>query len=399
VLNISGKDINSATAFVFKSLVLSNFLVVVGQPFTAILDSRQKIYITNICQFIYNFLYWGLILGVLYFFTSFYYIGIAILISSSIWFFLVVIFAFREWGKPQTDGYLKNMKRIAKKHFVYGLKLYSANLINFFYEPFTKLLITHLLGVVYVGYFDIGLRIKAQVFSLVQKIFHPIFPLISKLRNFFEIRMLVQDLQQKTLIIVTPCVVLAFTMMPTIISLWLGKGKYLIADSATFMLAGILLFSVTILPLYSFLLTKDHVGKTIIIQLVNVVVNFAFITLTYKTIGFYGIILGNPIALFVSFMLAIRYQRKYLGNVFFSNHKVFKQYLIFVIVLEFLGLLLLKLRFNTWQNLTLTPLIVIFVSIAVVYKSRLITVNDLRRYFGDRAIFEKLAFLHQNRAV
>ncbi len=384
VLNISPPYLNRDTFFVFNSLIISNFLVLMGQPFTAMLDSQQKIYLTNLCQFIYNFTYWALILGLLFLFSSFLYVGIAILISSCIWFLLIAAFAIKQWGKPVLNDYSRHAWRIIKKHIRYGVKLYTGNMINFFYEPFTKLLITHFIGVVYVGYFDIALKIKTQVFSIIQKVFHPITPLISNLTNFDEIKKLVLDLQQKTIILVTPAVMLTFMLTPTIIALWLGPGRYLVADAAAFTLAGTLLFSITILPLYSFFMTKDHTGKIIIIQATNVVTNLLFIILTYKSLGFYSVILGNPLALLASFLISAGYQRKYMGHVFFPETTKFMSFFVYFLSIEIIGAVFLLVHFTVWIRVLLGPPVVLITALVLIWRLRLITSDDLRRYFGNK---------------
>ena len=64
VLNVPPRLVNAAE-WLFISMLIGNVFLLLGQTFTAILDSLQKIYLTNLYQMINNIVYWGLILLVL----------------------------------------------------------------------------------------------------------------------------------------------------------------------------------------------------------------------------------------------------------------------------------------------------------------------------------------------
>ena len=58
VLNIPIQYYEQTKTLLF-SLLISNFLLIVGQILTAVLDALQKIYLTNFAQLIYSIIYWG----------------------------------------------------------------------------------------------------------------------------------------------------------------------------------------------------------------------------------------------------------------------------------------------------------------------------------------------------
>lgn len=391
LFNISAVYLNGETVFVFLALLASNVLVILGQPFTAILDAQQKIYITNLCQFIYNFLYWALILSFVFAFNAFGYVGLAILISSVVWFLLVVVFAMRSWGKLSLKGYGVNARRVLRKHLTFGLKLYTSNLLNFLYEPFTKLLITHLIGIVFVGYFDIAIRIKSQIFSLIQKIFYPVFPLLSQMKIKNEINRLVQDLQQKTLILMVPLALITCLIFPDLIRLWLGPGKELVGRGAAIILSGTLIFSIPIIPVYLYFMSSDNVGKTILLQFFNVFSNLLFIILFYRFMGFYTILFGNPFALIVSFLITIYYQKKIFGKVFFLTSAEIKSFMLYTFFLVLLALGISFIQEGLVRSIV-SPAVVLAWAVILGFRLQLIGRTDLVRYFGEKRLFQGALF-------
>ena len=77
------------TKVLYTSLVLANIFLMMGQVGVSIIDSCQKIYITNMLQFIYNLIYWvGLIITVSLGY-GLRYIGIPLFSAAFIWCCLV----------------------------------------------------------------------------------------------------------------------------------------------------------------------------------------------------------------------------------------------------------------------------------------------------------------------
>ena len=72
-------------------LVFANSLLLLGQTYSAILDAKQKIYISNICQFIYSLIYWGGMIIAVSMGGQLTMIGMIALLSAIVWFLLVMI--------------------------------------------------------------------------------------------------------------------------------------------------------------------------------------------------------------------------------------------------------------------------------------------------------------------
>ena len=195
ICNVLGLPIihYNETKDLFSFLLLSNGILLLGQTLSSIIDSIQKIYINNILQIIYVILYWGLIIFVLSLGYSLREIGLVIFITSIVWFFLVSFFVFKYWGKFCFDGLSNNFFRIVKKQLTYSIKVYTASIIGIFYEPFSKILLSHFVGITEVGFFDIALRLKSQVWGIFSRIFYPLFPFISKQIDKDIIRKYVHD--------------------------------------------------------------------------------------------------------------------------------------------------------------------------------------------------------------
>ena len=170
----------------------------------SVLDALQKIYISSLLQIIYNIFYWGLIITVLLLGFKLPEIGFAIFIAATIWFIISIISSIRVWGVLSFIGLKKHFKASAKKQLNYGLKIYASGLIGFFYEPLSKILISNFIGVAEVGFFDIALRLRGQLWGFIGKIFYPLFPFISEQKDKSIIQKYIHDLEQKTFFILCP---------------------------------------------------------------------------------------------------------------------------------------------------------------------------------------------------
>ena len=86
--SLSGHSLGE-TKVLYSSLVFANIFLMMGQVGVSIIDSCQKIYITNMLQFIYNLIYWvGLIITVSLGY-GLRYIGIPLFSAAFIWCCLV----------------------------------------------------------------------------------------------------------------------------------------------------------------------------------------------------------------------------------------------------------------------------------------------------------------------
>jgi hypothetical protein len=142
-IDISG-SVNFKICF---SLQILGLLLIVP---SAIIDANQKIYISNICQFIYSMIYWGGMIIAVSAGGQLTLIGIIALSSAIMWFSLVMMFSRHIWGKLEINGFRKNFIKTAKKQLTYGSKIYLSGLAGYLFEPLSKILLSNFIGVTVV---------------------------------------------------------------------------------------------------------------------------------------------------------------------------------------------------------------------------------------------------------
>lgn len=372
-------------------ILWANFLLIVGQVFKSVLDALQKVYITSLQQVIYNIIYWGLILAMLLLGFNLPEIGFAIFIAAFIWLIITILSTLKEWGKISIIELKKNFKKSAKKQINYGLKIYASGLIGFFYEPLSKILISNFVGVNEVGFYDIALKIRSQLWGFITRIFYPLFPFIAEQKDKSVIRKYIHDLEQKTFFIVMPIIAIIILIMHPFISVWIGENVNIISITVMFIVSFHLIGSSTVIPNYQYLMAKDLAQKTIILQLVNVIFNALFFLLTVKFIGYYALIVGNVAAILSSFIFSLYYQNKYLNSLIFNSFaQVIKLILIFFVLLS-VGYIIKNLfNGNNFLILIGIPIIITGLTIVLYRYLRLITIEDVNRYFGGNNKLSKI---------
>jgi O-antigen/teichoic acid export membrane protein len=348
-------------------LLISNIIVFLSQIAMAVIDSQQKIYISNIGQIIYNLVYWGSIIIIIKIGFSFSVMGLCIFLASFIWFIIAFVFARIIWGKIIIKGYRTNFRRIFKKQLKYTTKIYLSNMIGFFYEPLTKILISNFLGLNAVSYFDIALRIKGVVWSIFVKIYYPIFPLISSITDFARIRQIIHKTEQYACFYLTPIVVIILFSTRPLIAIWLGKDIDIIAFGVCVISISFIIGSI-VLPNYQFLISKNYASKTIILQLANVITNLIIFFLTYKYFGYYSAILSFSIALFSSFILNLYYQKKYLNSLIFDSLKQINKLLFLFIICFCIGYISNIFLRSDYLKIFLLPVLIILTGLFLIKK-------------------------------
>ncbi|MFW9928429.1 MAG: oligosaccharide flippase family protein, partial [Candidatus Thorarchaeota archaeon] len=376
-------DIFKGTKWLYFWVVGANYLLLIGQVFKSVLDALQKIYITNLQQIVYNIFYWGLILITLLLGFNLPEIGFAIFVSTFVWLIITLVSAMKEWGKISYAGFKRDFRNAAKKQLNYSLQIYTSGLIGFFYEPLSKILISNFIGVTEVGFYDIALKLRNQLWGFIAKLFYPLFPFISEQKNKEAIRKYVHDLEQKTFLVVVPIVVAIILLMHTFVMVWLGKNVDIVSITAIFIISFHLIGSSTVIPNYHFLIAKNLAQKTIILQLLNVLLNALFFIATVYFIGYYALLVGNVAAILSSFILSLYYQKKYLDSLIFDSlSQALKLFFSFgIMVLE--GLFI-KTVLSGHDILILIIIPVILVpTVLLLYRVfRLIKREDIYRYLG-----------------
>ncbi len=384
VFSVPVKLVNGDVMAFYVCLVLANAITFVGQICTAILDAAQKIYITNILSFVYNFLYWGLFLIVLLFSTSMAVLGAVIFGVAIIWFGLVFNYSIKSWGQINFIPQAGEIKQSLHKQFSYGSKLYFSGILNFIFEPFTKILISNFIGIREVGYFDIGLRIKYYLWTMMQKVQYPLLPFLASLQDTNKIRSVVHNFEQKFALVLMPTILtLIFTAFP-FTHIWLGNNPAsdIIALSIVLITSGALI-GIELGPNYHFLTIKGHPEKTIVMQFVNLSVNIIIFFGFKSLLGYYSAILGNFIALIASTVVNLYYQKKYLNSLIWDSLAQFFKFCSITAIILFANIIVMNFHLPYLKSLLLIPLINIFGAVLLYRFFSMITPSDIQTYLGN----------------
>ncbi|MBA4311484.1 MAG: hypothetical protein C0417_02530 [Chlorobiaceae bacterium] len=377
--------------WLFFSMLIGNIFILLGQVFTAILDSQQKVYLTNFYQMIYNIIYWSTILIAISFGYSLKGVAMAMLIATIIWFSIVTISALRSWGKLSFRGLRNDAMRIIGKQLSYGLKIYTAGILGFFHEPIAKILVSHFIGVTEVGFFDIGLRVKNQVVGLFNKLLTPLYPAISKLTQTDNFKFLVHDIEQKIFLAVIPITGIIILTADPIINLIFYSQADIISITVIYIVSAYLLGSTTVIPMYLFLMAKGHPSKIIIVQGLNAVVNAIFFFLFLPWLGYYAIVVSTVASISSSFGLLISYQKRYLDSLIFDSKKQLAAVIVSFIIAFSLGYYTtIIIESIMWK--IITPSIIVVLMTIITYRYfALLNHADINRYFGENTALSKLS--------
>lgn len=380
VLRIPLKFLKEIQLLYFMS-IFANMFIFVGQVLSGIVDSLQLVDISNKQMMTYNMIYWGLLLLTIKMGYGLNVISYVVFVSALIWFVITLRSVHRYWGNFIVSIRYDEFVFSAKKQLGFGIKLYISGLIGFFYEPFSKILISNFLGVSFVGYFDIALRFKNAVYGLSTKIVYPLFPLLASMNDFHKIQNYVTNISQKIFLMLVPIISIIIFCLPILMAIWLDEVDQIVITISVSMVVGHLLFSVTVLPNYQFLITKGYVSKTIIIQLTNVICNFLSFYLILPFIDEYVIAVSNIIGIFSSFLLSLYFQKKHLGVFIFDNYvlpiKILLSY--FVIFISIININRIIMNYNI--QLFLNPVLIIILTIFLFRYLRVLNSKELQRYF------------------
>jgi len=365
-------------------LVLANSLLLIGQIFSSIIDSQQKIFLTNISQFTYSLIYWASIISIVLLGGGLNQIGMGMLFASIVWFILVFLFAKKVWGNFQLDGLHQNFFMVLKKQLSYGSKIYFSGMTAFLFEPLSKLLLSHFIGIKATAVFDIGIRVKSQINGLISKGLYPMLPFIASSNITDVFRNKIFDLSKKIQLFVMPISITLIFTLPILIKLWLGDNN--LAETTIGIIAitvSMLILSPSVVPIYHFLLAKNHAEKTIYIQLSSVITNLIVFLFLYKSIGFYAILFSNSFAFFSSFVMCNYYQLKFLqiklAEILQYELKMFFMFLVsslicyFVFISKSIGLI----------DLLIYPIIIYSSFLVFIHKFNVFTKEDEVYYFNS----------------
>jgi len=367
----------------YLCLLVSNLFLLAGQSFSAILSALQKIYINNLLQMVYNTLYYGSVIAVLLLGGGLAAIGYVILLAAIAWFFLALFYSLRHWGPFEIGGITQHYKRIALKQAGYGSKIWLSEMVAFFIEPLTKIFISHFIGIREVGFFDIALKVKAQFQGLITRLLDPFYPYISQLTEPGKLQRIINDVEQKFLLVSVPLIaILAFTLRP-LLHLWLGAGSNEQITLSSILITCTFLVTMSVLPMYYFLLAKDHVGRATVLNLVTVGVNALLFFIFYRQYGFYASVIGLCGSAVVAFFLTLYYQEKYLDCALFSSPAPVLKLISAFGILALTNYLVTRLTPSALPQILLVTGSTLVLSVITYRCLNMVAQHDIETWFGS----------------
>lgn len=386
VLFLSNKYINESTIYLFNAIVLSNIFLFVGQILSAVIDSQKKIYISNLLQVTYVLMSRiGIIVAVMGG-GSFIEIGNVYIGSTLIWFMFLSVFFLRIWKFTSLSGFSKGLLKRMFKHISYGSKIYLSSLSGYFYEPFVKILIGRYIGVMEVGVFDIAFRMKTMLWSIIERAMYPIVPLIAEYDGSKNAE-LIEWLSKKIFLLSIPVVCSLYFVIDPLIVLWLGKNNELIIITTRILLS-VYLLTASGIPIYVYLMIKNHPEKTFIIQMFNAILGGVFFFLLVPHFGYIGGVIAFVSAVICTQIQLIWWQNKYVSSTPISTFSdLLKTMYLSGVIIIFNAVVALTIS-NT--PVKLFAYIIIDGSLLSLLSIRLsiVTVKDLEKIFGTTAFFK-----------
>lgn len=363
----------------YNFMLIANYIVLIGQLLTSVIDAIQKIYITNLLQILYNFLYWGGILVAIILGFSLPTVGLSITIASLLWFAISFIAFKKLWGKIIYKDLHSNFFRVLKKQLSYSVKIYFSSVINFFYEPLTKIIISKFFGVKEVGYFDIALKIRTQLWSLMSKALYPLLPLIASIKDEKQIGFIVNDIEEKLFYIILPIISIVIICSYSFVNIWLGSEVYIISVGIIIVVCTYMVGS-TVIPNYYYLMARQ-VNKTIILQFSNVAANIIVILVLHNFLGYYSVLIGFSSAIITSFTLSLYYQNKFLSGLIFKNFNNLFKYIIILIIVTIIGYLSSLIVDKDFLRIIISTFAILITTILLYRIFKIFSYKDLERYF------------------
>ncbi len=381
VLNVP-PDFYDDAVWLYRAMLISNILVLLGGTFTAVLDAQAKVYLTNLFQMLYTVVYWGLILGVLIAGLPLKMIGVTTVIATTTWFAAAGTGMLRTWGVPSVTGLRMSWMTRVRKQLSYGMQLFSAGMIGFFYEPLTKLLLAHFLGVREVGVFDIGMRARNIVNSLMLKLLYPLYPLFARLDDQKQIRSLVHDVEQKSMLLVAPVLGIVFLTTRPLVDLFFGTDVDALALTIAWMVSTYLLWGFTVTPVYTFLMAKGFASRTVISQALNVFANGVVILVTFGWLGYSSVLAGNLASTLSTWVLLLFLQWRFLHSLIFDTWRQLFAVLVVIGIGIGCAFAVPSLQAGLYGVIA-GPVLIICATILVYRFLGVLNVQDVARYLGS----------------
>ncbi len=277
------------TLFCFlMNLTTSNYL--------SVLSGKLRMDLTNIIAIATNFIQAALSISLLYAGYGLMAVFIASVVSSVLGSLLSVVMAKRVYPQLFLSLRQYNFNSI-KDLFKFSLKIYFINTTGNFLTTTNKFLISALVGINFVAYYEIGWKVVNQVRVFFQNILEPVYPVSSMLTSVEgeEGRIRRKNAFNKAfkylLIISTLAYCGLFILSYPVFLLWLGKKYIQVSLIAIVIGIGSYINLQTAIGFY-FLSALNRLQSAMMSAVLTIVCNFAFSLAFYSLWGFWGMLVG-----------------------------------------------------------------------------------------------------------
>ncbi len=391
ILNIDPQYLNESKSL-YNFLVLSNMLLFIGLTFSAMLESQKFIYKVSILQLVYSVCYWSLMLLVLFLGKGIEAIGVMAFLAALIWFLLIMFMALKMWGKFQLRGLFKLYKKSVKKQLSYGLKVYSSGLMGLFGEPLIKVLVANFFGSSYVGFLDIGIRIRNQLARITQGALWPLFQLFSSITDRREKARIAIDFQEKTALVILPVSIMVIFGAHSLVTLWIGENINIISLNIIFVVVSSLIGTIMFNAFFNYI-SVDH---PLVLLFNGIMGNIIYIGVVF---GMKGMLDYNAVFLALSLMaianiiFCITYQYRFWDKAIFENPGQLLKLFIYIGCISAAGYLINYSIDSPLVLLIALTILIPLISLILYIALSLITKNDISRYLGDSFLARPFYFL------
>lgn len=381
VLGLSSGIVDGSVRTLYATCIAANVCQILGQIASGVLDSQLKVFVSNAVQLGVGIASKALIIVSLLHSPSLGTIGWITLATSFVGMSLLGWFAYKTWGRPSVPHLKSAFIPVFLKHYRYGRSIYGSVLVGFLYEPFARVLIGRYVGLVEVGYFDIALRVKLFVWSIIERVLYPFAPLLATKSNPVDVRELVEDVQTKLAIILVPVFVGTIFLGKPLVSLWIGDKSQAIVLSAVLIVTSYLV-SLFFVPLYYFLMYKGYPEKTLVIQSSNAVSNIVLFMVLVPHFHYYGALAAFCAALYISNGLCAWYQWSLMASKPLISLVNRNALLWLGVVLLFLSSAIVSVVHKEWVQAFVLTVTISATSLIMFRHFRIISMDDIDRYVG-----------------
>lgn len=349
--------------FSFRLFVIANIFIMLGQPIVALIQANNDYYKTSTVQWVFNVMNGLGIIIISKLSAPFSLVALPAFISSVVWFLILYYYAYTRYNL-KLFRFSPDFKfnRIVQQQWSYSIQVYFISLLSFFNEPLLKVLVAKYLGSSAVGNFDIILRIKGQLISLLTKAFEPLSTIIAASKQKKQIRDIVHYSEQLAVLGFIPLSFVIWFFSGILLKMWLkdltGQMIYNIKLSVI-----VFTFSMVVLPNFYYLVYHNRMKDCMIIQSGSIIISlFALYvgmhashhTIIPPVLSICSGILG-------AFLINIYYQWKHLRSLIFDTSNI--PLLVFFIIVSALFFS------NRGNDSSVIQVFIIVLSIVVVFIS------------------------------